>query len=171
MIRYHEAVRPLLTDATLIRPDPSNPNSGDVEAIMESIRVNGVYRPVYASSATGQIVAGHNLYAALLGMGAEAVPVLWLDGDAVTARRILLGDNQIARLARMDEALLLDALRELAGTDIGFAATGYTDDDVSRLAGLDTPFRLGPSRPDPTVHTCPACEHTWLGPCQPPEES
>ena len=166
MIRFHSSLEPLMTDAARIRPDPANPNNGDVDAIMESIRLNGVYRPIYASTATGQIVAGHNLYAAMLAMGAEAVPVLWLDGDAVTARRILLGDNQIAALARMDEALLLEALRELADTEVGYAGTGYTDDDVARLAGLDDGFRLAPSRPDPTEHRCPDCGHTWFGACR-----
>lgn len=170
MIRFHQALEPLMTDADAVRPDPDNPSNGDVDAITESIRLVGCYRPIYASSTTGQIVAGHHLYTALLGMGATRIPVLWLDGDATDARRMLLGDNQIAALAQMDDALLLRALLDLADTDVGFAGTGFTEDHIARLQGLDEPLRLGPSRPDPTKHACPDCGHEWFGPCQPQED-
>jgi hypothetical protein len=49
MIRFHEGVQDLMVSAEAIQPDPRNPNNGDIDAIIESITVNGVYRPVYAA--------------------------------------------------------------------------------------------------------------------------
>lgn len=169
MIRYHSALTPLMVPTSRLRPDPHNANNGDTDAIIESITVLGCYRPVYASRETGQIVAGHHVYAALMEMGAAKVPVIWVDGDSEQATRILLGDNEIARMARMDNALLLNLLNEMAQTERGFLGTGFTDDryEQVRLAVLDESgwsLALDDS-PDPMPHRCPECNHEWFGQC------
>lgn len=158
MIRYHKALEPLMVPADAVTPDPRNPNNGETDEIMASIQINGCYRPIYAARETGHIVAGHHLYAALLELGADDIPVLWLDGNDEQALRILLGDNQIARLARMDDALLLGLLRDLQDTDLGLLGTGYTDENIDRLL-RDHPAEYEPP-PEPEPLTCPHCGRT-----------
>jgi ParB-like chromosome segregation protein Spo0J len=168
VIRYHTAIEPLLTPVDTVTPDPRNANNGDVDAIIASIIVNGCYRPIYASSLTREIVAGHHLYAALLEMGAGVIPVQWIDGDREQATRILLADNEIARLAKMDYGLLVELLDNLAETEKGLAGTGFTADrhDELRLLALDRGgFHLPEIEPDPMPHRCPECQHEWFGPC------
>jgi ParB-like chromosome segregation protein Spo0J len=170
MIRYHEAVQDLMVSAEAIQPDPRNPNNGDIDAIIESITVNGVYRPVYAAKATGHIVAGHHLYAALLEMGAQRIPVQWVDGDLEQVTRILLADNQIAKLARQDDAQVIDLLQWLDATERGVLGTGFTDDSINDLRAMNAGGFALPNHQDPWPHECPGCGHTWIGPCRPEQE-
>jgi hypothetical protein len=166
-IRYHDAVVPLLVGVEQLRPDPRNANNGDIDAIVQSIQVNGCYRPIYAA-ADGTIVAGHHLYAALLQLGATQVPVQTVEGDAEARTRILIGDNEIARLAWTDEALLLDLLTSLAETPLAYEGTGWTQErvDLLRLAQIEGHGFVVPDPADDALpHRCPECGHTWFGAC------
>lgn len=125
-VRFHPALKDLLVPINLVHPHPDNPNNGDSDAIAVSIEVNGMYRPVEIQASTGYILAGNTTYAACLELGATEIPVVWLDVDDETALRILLGDNQLARLARMDRALELPLLERLMDTDLQLLGTGYT---------------------------------------------
>lgn len=145
-VKLHETAGELLVPADQIKPHPMNPNNGDTEEIMLSMRRNGVYRPVYVQKSTGWILAGHHVYAALLELGAESVPVAWVDCDAKTADRIVAADNRIAQLARMDDAVLVQLLQ---GLDGDLAGTGYSDDDMAKLLGaLDDELQYGDADTD-----------------------
>lgn len=135
----HPALEPLLVPVDELRPHTENPKNGDTDAIIESILLNGFYRPLYVTD-DGVIIAGNHTYAAALELGAEKLPVIRLGVDYDGARRILLGDNRIADLGRYDDALLLDLLDKLAETG-GLQGTGYTEDDAEllRLAQLAPP--------------------------------
>jgi ParB-like chromosome segregation protein Spo0J len=157
-----------MTHRDEVRPDPLNPNNGDVDEIMNSVEVNGCYRPIYAAKQTKHIVGGHNLYEALLRLGAHDLPIAWIDGDDEQARRILIGDNQIARLARMDNAQLLKLLDTIKDTDLGLAGTGFDDYSYADLIVAANPAHDGgwfPSRESGEEfldqRTCPNCGHTW----------
>jgi ParB-like chromosome segregation protein Spo0J len=167
VIRYHSAIEPLLTPVDTVTPDPRNANNGDIDAIIQSILVNGCYRPIYASALTRQIVAGHHLYAALIQMGAGVIPVQWIDGDREQSTRILLADNEVARLAWTDEALLLDLLDSLGSTPLRYEGTGFTDErvDLLRLAQVEGHGFIAPEAVDPMPHRCPECGHLWYGSC------
>jgi ParB-like chromosome segregation protein Spo0J len=167
VIRFHQAVQSLLVDVDTLRPDTRNANNGDIDAIMQSVQVNGCYRPIYAAD-DGTIVAGHHLYAALIQLGATQVPVQTVEGDFETRTRILLGDNEIARLAWTDEALLLDLLNSLTETDLRYEGTGFTEErvDLLRLAQVEGGgFAVPEAGTDPLPHQCPNCGHTWFGSC------
>lgn len=113
-----------------LRPHPANPRNGDIDAIKESVRTNGVYRPIIATQ-DGTILAGHHLYHALGELGHDTVDVvlLPLDPNSAEARRIMVADNRTADLGRYDESVLLDLLDSLPDLD----GTGYTDRDLGEL--------------------------------------
>lgn len=137
----HDDLKGLLVDIDELRPHQENPKNGDTDAIIQSLVVNGMYRPLYVTR-DGTILAGNHTYHALLELGATHCPVIRLDVDLDGGRRILLGDNRIADLGRYDDALLLDLLEKLTeeGTQ-GIDGTGYTVDDLEllRLAQLPPP--------------------------------
>lgn len=133
-VRYHPTAAILLDDAEKVRPYAANPRNGDVEAIIASIRENGCYRPVYAWSTTGEILAGNHTYAALLEMGETRIPIAWIDAaDLNAARKIVLADNRTADQGRYDEAQLLAELEALDGDLVG---TGYVEDDLDSIRAL-----------------------------------
>jgi len=126
-VKFHPALAPLMEDITGVRPHPDNPNNGDEFEISVSIEVNGMYRPVEAQLSTGFILAGNTTYAACMALGSLRIPVIWLDVDDETALRILLGDNQLARLARMDAGLERPLLQTLLDTELKLLGTGYPE--------------------------------------------
>jgi ParB-like chromosome segregation protein Spo0J len=165
LAQAHESLAPLLVDITSVHPHPDNPWNGDTDAIATSIEINGLYRPVYAQR-DGTLLAGNHTTAALLSLGATQVPVVWLDVDDATARRILLVDNKSAQLGAYDDSLLLSLLDAIATTD-SLLGTGWADQDVEDLRLLvdrldHQEFTTIP--PDlPTAHKCPACGYEWNG--------
>lgn len=126
-VKFHPALEPLLDDIARLRPHPDNPSSGDEDEIVTSIEVNGMYRPVMAQSSTGYILAGNTTYAACLALGSLRIPVVWLDVDDEAALRILLGDNELARLALVDRALLTPLVNRLLETELRLLGTGYRE--------------------------------------------
>lgn len=128
LAQYHDDLAGILMPIDDVTPHPRNYNNGDVEAIGESIEVNGMYRPLFVQKATGHIIAGNHTWHACKMLGAEEVPVIYLDVDDTTAVRIMLADNRTAALAIPDNALLLELLDDLAAND-SLVGTGYKDYD------------------------------------------
>jgi ParB-like chromosome segregation protein Spo0J len=126
-VKFHPDLAPLMVDITLVRPHPDNPSSGDEDAIEESILVSGMYRPIYVQQSTGYILAGNTTYAVCMRLQSDQIPVVWLDVDDMTALRILLGDNQLARLALVDQALLRPQMQALLATELRLLGTGYSE--------------------------------------------
>lgn len=132
-IRFHEELVPYLVDIDSVSQHPRNVNSGDIEAIADSILANGFYNPVVVQRSTGYIIAGNHRYAALLSLGVHQVPVVSVDVDDERALRMMLADNRTSELSRRDEHALEKLLAELSeGTD-GLVGTGYEDDDLADL--------------------------------------
>lgn len=169
MIRFDSSLEDLMVPAQNISPNPDNPNNGDTDEIVASILRVGCYRPIVASRKTGYILAGHHLYAALLELGAKMVPVVWSDADDESQLRIMLGDNKIARLARLDESLELDLLERLAATEVGLSATGYRDAELEKLrdrllSDINEPLAIDLTGAERLIHEieCPQCHYTWV---------
>ncbi|NMO00791.1 ParB N-terminal domain-containing protein [Gordonia sp. TBRC 11910] len=122
-----------------LHPHPDNVNSGDPDAIAESLAQFSQYRSIVAAHITDgpdrlTILAGHHVVqaAALLGWETLRADVLE-DVDADTAKRIMLADNKLPDLGDgIDTAALLDLLED--GLDL--AGTGYTDQDLAALRDL-----------------------------------
>lgn len=165
-IRYHSAVEEMLVPADTIRPHRDNPNNGDVDSIIESILINGCYRPIYCN-AKGTILAGHHLYAALLELGATTVPVMFLDteeDDVPEAVRIMLVDNASAAHARIDRGLEAFNLGRLSD----YHGTGYTQREAQEIIAKAEDGGgggLSYGDDDPVVYghanKCPECGHSW----------
>ena|GEM_PF-6459138 len=126
-VKFHPSLEPLLEDIRRVRPHPENPSSGDEDEIVTSIEVNGMYRPIYVQESTGYILAGNTTYAACMSLRALRIPVIWLDVDDEQALRILLGDNELARLAIVDRALLNPLVARLLETEMRLLGTGYRE--------------------------------------------
>jgi len=129
-----------------LKPHPSNPNSGDVGVIAESIKVNGFYGAIVAQRSTGFILAGNHRWQAARAMKLDDVPVFWLDVNDEEAARILAVDNRSTRLGHDDESVLVDLLTQLSMTDLGLAGTGYDGDDLDKML-------RDVSKPEPVAKT------------------
>lgn len=168
LVRYHDALEPMFVGIDTLTQHPRNYNNADVEKIAESIEINGMYRPIYVQKGTGVIIAGNHTWVACKSLGAEVIPVVELDMDDATVRRVLVGDNWIASLAVPDQGLLLELLHEI-DADNGLYGVGADADDLANLqAALDATATF-PQEPDAGDRTyrCPSCGHEWDGPPRP----
>lgn len=115
---------------------PENPRQGDVGAIHTSIEANGFYGAIIVQKSTSIVLAGNHRLQAAAAAGAETVPVIEVDVDDETARRILLVDNRTNDVASYDEHALLEMLKSIGATDEELLGTGYDADDLDALARL-----------------------------------
>jgi len=103
---------------------PTNPRRGDIDAIAQSLKAHGQYRPIVVQYGTNFILAGNHTYKAAKKLGWKKIKVTYIEVDEVAARKIVLADNRLTDLAGYNEPLLkslLQALPELEGT--GFSAS------------------------------------------------
>lgn len=122
---------------------PENANNGDVDALSESIDINGFYSPLVVQRSTGRILAGNHRYLVALGRGVPALPCVRLDVGDEEARRIMLADNRITRLGHDDEAQLANLLGDLYATDLALHGTGYDLADYEKLmADINSPLEF-----------------------------
>lgn len=135
LVTFHSNVVPMLVPIDSVTQHPSNWNNGDVEAIIESIEISGMYRPIFVQQSSGYIIAGNHTWLACKMLDAEQIPVVYLDVDDTTALRILVADNRIASLAQPDDSALVAVLNRLAETD-SLMGTGYTTADHDALKAL-----------------------------------
>jgi len=123
-----------------IKPHPANPNDGDVEAIVQSIRQNGFYGRIVVRDSTGKSLAGEHRGRAAQEVGLGEVPIERVECDDETAMRILLADNRTAEKAEREPEPLADLLESLETTDDGLTGTGYDGGDLDQLLeDLDNP--------------------------------
>jgi ParB-like chromosome segregation protein Spo0J len=116
-----------------LTPHPDNPNTGDVDAIEESMGEVGWYGVITAQRSTGRILAGEHRWKAAKARGASMVPVYWKDVDDIGALRIMIGDNEIARRGIIDRdrvSRLLTVIGDIRGT-------GITDEMLAEVAAAD----------------------------------
>jgi hypothetical protein len=104
--------------------------------LRHSLTQHGWYKNVVIT-ADDTILAGHGVVKAAMQLGLTHGPVrrLPFTSDHPEALKVLVGDNEVARLAFKDDRALTELLRELhASQDIeGLLGTGF---DATMLAGL-----------------------------------
>lgn len=116
-----------------VQQHPDNPNNGDLDALIESIQINGFNTVITVDRATGYIVAGNHRWQAMHALGATHIPVVFTDMDRSGAIRYMVADNQTGKLAVMDNNALVDLLRQLQDTDLGLAGSGFDEASMHRL--------------------------------------
>lgn len=122
MITFDEKSEQHLVPIESVEEYPDNPRRGDTKALTESIIRNGFYGVLIAQTSTRRILAGNHRLRVLRSLGAEEVPVMFIDCSDADARRIVLADNRTSDLAFYDDPTLFKLLQELDG-DLG--GTGY----------------------------------------------
>lgn len=135
---FHESSRPLLVPIGDVMPYENNANNGDVDIVRDSIQTNGFYGAIIAQKGFGTIIAGHTRYEALLSLGSEWIPVIWVETSNVSAARMRLVDNRSTRMGRDDPGLLLEELQSIleADADLMLTGTGFLESDLEAIRAL-----------------------------------
>lgn len=133
-VKFPQGVENLMTPLESVEQFHGNPNNGDLDSIIESIKTNGFTTVLTVDAKTRQIVAGNHRWQALHALGATHAPMLFIDYETEEqAKRILVADNRTGQLARPDESALLEILSELRDSDIGLEGTGYDENSMAEL--------------------------------------
>ena len=128
---------------------PTNPRRGDIEAIAQSLKAHGQYRPIVVQYGTNFILAGNHTYKAAKKLGWKKIKITYIEVDEESARRIVLADNRLTDLATYNEPLLkslLTTLPELEGTGVTQAEVETLD----RLMNGQDKDPVGGSKPLPS---------------------
>lgn len=127
------AEQSVVVDIDAIKPYRKNPRVGNLDAIRESVRENGQFRPVVVQKSTGEILGGNHTWKAMKAEGYKNISAVYVDVDDLAAARIVLADNRTNDLATYNTEVLTEILAGLP-TPVG---TGYDDDSVRALmAGI-----------------------------------
>lgn len=123
VVKRHN-LEPVLMDIDAITEYPGNPNVGGNEAELDdSLLTNGQYQPIKVQQSTSYCLAGNHTWKRLKELGATVIYAIVLDVDDTEAKRIVLADNNIGKMANIDrilEANLVASLPDAHGT--GFSA-------------------------------------------------
>jgi hypothetical protein len=122
----------LWTDISQLKEYPNNARRGNVSVLVESLKVNGQYRPIIVQQSTNYVLAGNHLLRAAKQLGWEYIDAVFIDCDDEKALKIVLADNKTADMGDYNEDLLKTLLSELDNFD----GTGYTEDDLLELEKL-----------------------------------
>jgi len=115
---------------------PNNARRGNVSLLVESLKVNGQYRPIVVQKSTNYVLAGNHLLRAVKQIGWEEIEAVFIDCDDEAALKIVLVDNRSNDLGEYNDDLLKGLLQELED----FAGTGYSKadiDDLEKLSGVE----------------------------------
>lgn len=119
-----------------------NPRRGDVDAIAESLKARGQYRPIVVNigahaSHDYEILAGNHTYLAAKKLGWKTIQATTVDVDDDQAAQIVLADNRLADLGGYDDETLSALLSDVSSLD----GLGWSQDDVDELAAALEPER------------------------------
>lgn len=119
-----------------------NPRHGDVDAIAESLKARGQYRPIVVNIGTHashdyEILAGNHTYLAAKKLGWKTIQATTVDVDDDQAAQIVLADNRLADLGGYDDETLSALLSDVSSLD----GLGWSQDDVDELAAALEPER------------------------------
>ncbi len=137
------------TEAVHRRIDELKPHPGNYRKhppdqlahLVESIREHGFYRNVVIAS-DDVILAGHGAVEAAKQAGRETVPCyqLAIDSKHPKALKVLAGDNEVGRLAEIDDRALSMILKDIKDSDdIGLLGTGYDEAMLANLVMVTRP--------------------------------
>lgn len=132
-------------DVDRLRQHPRNPNQGDFGAIYTLVKENGFYGELIVQVEewkeidgeqvpwAGVILAGNHRFAAAVELGANKLPVAWIDVPPTRQLKILMGDNRASDLRDYDQRGVVDILDEVYEEDGDLTGTGYDEDDLDQM--------------------------------------
>lgn len=110
-----------------LRVHPGNARRGDVDAIAESIRVNGFFGSLVVQRSTSRVLAGNHTLQAARRLKLKKVPVTWVDVTDAEALKILAADNRVHDLGGFDSGDLARLLSEIQADAGDLLGTGYDE--------------------------------------------
>ena len=137
-----------MVNVDAVTSHPRNARRGNIAAIVDSYRANGMFAPIVVQRSTGFAIDGNHRLAAAKAIGMPTIPVVYVDIDDDRALRILLVANRTNDLAGYDNQMLTELLTELEPVTLD--GTGYDTAALNDLlAELSTPDKhAGMSPPD-----------------------
>lgn len=170
------SVEPLALEEVAIaslKPHPQNYREhtpDQLEHLQQSLQDYGIYKNIVIAR-DNTILAGHGLVEAAQQLGMSTIPVrrMDLDPQEEQAIKLLVGDNETARLALMQEQQLAGLLQGLTASPGGLLGTGFDADMLTQLkeAALDQLSHVEFPEYDESIAQeveyleCPACHHRW----------
>ena len=118
-----------------IKPHPRNAKKGNVHVIVDSITRNGFYGALVVQRKTAKILVGNHRWKAARQVGMTEVPVVWVDVDDATEKRLLLVDNRSSEIGGYDEEGIAALLKEVQEATGHLEGTGYEESDLEKLLG------------------------------------
>jgi ParB-like chromosome segregation protein Spo0J len=120
-----------------LRPHPRNYRShpDDQRAhLVESLKTYGFYRSIVVAN-DGTVLAGHGILEAAQSIGLDEVPIVRYDfgPDDPLALRIIVADNEIGRLAEIDDRAMTEMLRDLVAAEQELLGTGFSHEQLALL--------------------------------------
>ena len=116
-------------DSLELLDSTENPNQGDIEAIAESLQINGLYHPLKVRESNNKVLGGNHTLMAAKQLGWETIQVVTIDCDDVQAKRIILADNMIPKLGKTNDKVLADIFATMPNV----VGTGYKVEQVDSL--------------------------------------
>jgi len=117
---------------------PNNARRGNISVLVDSLKVNGQYRPIVVQKSTSYVLAGNHLLRAARILGWDTLDAVVVDVDEQAGLKIVLADNRSADLGDYNEQLLSGLLEMLENFD----GTGYTEADILDLENAINPEPL-----------------------------
>lgn len=132
----------VMVPVTALKAHPLNPRKGNVDVIMDSLRVNGQYKSVLVQAGTNTILAGTHTWQAAKKLGWPEVGVNYIDVGEEQALQIMLADNRAADGGQTDEGAVFQMLATLPSLQ----GTGYSPEDL-RVPTVDLDPYTAPEEP------------------------
>jgi DNA modification methylase len=125
-----------------LRADPRNPRQHSrrqIRTIASSIKTFGFLVPILIDGGD-RVIAGHGRLLAAKELGLSEVPTIRLEHlTEVQKRAFMIADNRLTEIAKWEDKILAEELRELAAADLNFEleVIGFTMAEIDlRIEGL-----------------------------------
>ncbi len=132
-----------IVDVSKLKDHPQNyreHNEDQLAHIEASIKKNGIYKNIVVAK-DYTVLAGHGVTKTIRKMGLKQIPVVRLNiaPDSTAALKILTGDNEISRLAEIDDRELSGILKKIKDSEAGLIGTGYDEMMLANLVMVTRP--------------------------------
>lgn len=108
---------------------PKNPRIGNVDAIAESLRVNGQFKTIVVNLRNMEVLAGNHTLKAARQNKMEYLVANFVDVDDEAAKLIVLADNRTSDEGKYDQPILMELVVSLKSLE----GSGYNASDVDDM--------------------------------------